>query len=492
MLIEHKAEINARNEDGLTPLHYAAAAGREGMVSLLISAVDGTDGGNVHARDADGRSPAQLAATAAIRALLAEASRKRTYDPALDDFKVSTECEDRDDDAYLQLERQQKKQEMLERQRLKEQREKEQRERERQLKEAEQAKREAAIEAAAQKIKALAQQPTAPPSTADTSKSKKGGGGSSSGGGFLQRFAKRTTSASKTPLPSVAISAPKPTLDTTIRIASTFDRASATGSGSASDMSGIIERHSSGEEGSDLTSSAPTSSSTSPSNSTNPSPRSGARRSTCSAGNTAVPQDVKQLAKLGRPLPELAKYVNRSPEQAMLDTLGDSRFQLPARAPDQPASAPNSEPSSPRRRSGGPQPPPVTVTVTANSASPSTPKAAGVSPSARATLSPATGSASPKKSPTTIRRPRSAQPGEFTAAAVVALNELPAPSASLAPPAGGTKRTGRSRTRELPLDAEAELSEVALEKNLAFRQSLVQLAEAHAVSSLKAKFEQAK
>ena len=64
-LIQRKAAVNRLDAVGRSPLHYAAEAGRPGVVGLLIGA--GCEGG---ARDANGRAPADLIAglPAAVRA----------------------------------------------------------------------------------------------------------------------------------------------------------------------------------------------------------------------------------------------------------------------------------------------------------------------------------------------------------------------------------------------------------------------------------------
>jgi ankyrin repeat protein len=37
VLIAHKAEVNARDNSGVTPLHYAAITGNKAMAKLLLA-----------------------------------------------------------------------------------------------------------------------------------------------------------------------------------------------------------------------------------------------------------------------------------------------------------------------------------------------------------------------------------------------------------------------------------------------------------------------
>jgi ankyrin repeat protein len=57
VLVEHKANINAKNDTGLTPLHDACRTGDLALVALLLE-----HGANVRAADRDGTTPAMCAA----------------------------------------------------------------------------------------------------------------------------------------------------------------------------------------------------------------------------------------------------------------------------------------------------------------------------------------------------------------------------------------------------------------------------------------------
>jgi uncharacterized protein len=56
-LIDHGADVNARNLEGVTPLHQAAYGGSENVAKLLIA-----KGADVNAIDLKGRTPLHLAA----------------------------------------------------------------------------------------------------------------------------------------------------------------------------------------------------------------------------------------------------------------------------------------------------------------------------------------------------------------------------------------------------------------------------------------------
>ena len=56
LLITNGADVNAKEEDGGTPLHEAAVGGRKEVAELLIS-----NGADVNARDKDGTTPLDLA-----------------------------------------------------------------------------------------------------------------------------------------------------------------------------------------------------------------------------------------------------------------------------------------------------------------------------------------------------------------------------------------------------------------------------------------------
>ena len=59
MLIEAKADVNAKQQDGYTPLHEAAQNGDVELVDLLLDR-----GARLDAKLDDGRTPADLAAAA--------------------------------------------------------------------------------------------------------------------------------------------------------------------------------------------------------------------------------------------------------------------------------------------------------------------------------------------------------------------------------------------------------------------------------------------
>ena len=52
LLLEKGADVNAKNNDGWTPLHWASENGHEAIVSLLLE-----KGADVNAKDNDGETP---------------------------------------------------------------------------------------------------------------------------------------------------------------------------------------------------------------------------------------------------------------------------------------------------------------------------------------------------------------------------------------------------------------------------------------------------
>jgi ankyrin repeat protein len=60
VLLENRANINARDKDGWTPLHWAALHGHVDVAALLLSKSD-VMGVDVNAADIEGRTPLRLA-----------------------------------------------------------------------------------------------------------------------------------------------------------------------------------------------------------------------------------------------------------------------------------------------------------------------------------------------------------------------------------------------------------------------------------------------
>jgi ankyrin repeat protein len=56
LLLANKAEVNAKEEDGITPLHFAAEEGLKDVVELLLSS-----NADVNAKDNDSNTPLRLA-----------------------------------------------------------------------------------------------------------------------------------------------------------------------------------------------------------------------------------------------------------------------------------------------------------------------------------------------------------------------------------------------------------------------------------------------
>ncbi len=57
MLIEERADIEAKDDEGRTPLHLAAEKGHEAVAQLLVD-----KHANIEAMDIDGRTPLHCAA----------------------------------------------------------------------------------------------------------------------------------------------------------------------------------------------------------------------------------------------------------------------------------------------------------------------------------------------------------------------------------------------------------------------------------------------
>ena len=70
LLLEHGAKPNAKDNDGWTPLHYAAYRGRVDVVKILLE-----HGANPRIADNEGHIPLDYAKGSAIRSLLESALR---------------------------------------------------------------------------------------------------------------------------------------------------------------------------------------------------------------------------------------------------------------------------------------------------------------------------------------------------------------------------------------------------------------------------------
>ncbi|HEV2454983.1 MAG TPA: ankyrin repeat domain-containing protein, partial [Verrucomicrobiae bacterium] len=57
LCIAHKADVNAKNRDGLTPMHIATALGYKDLVVLLLA-----NNADINAKDNSGRTPVAFAA----------------------------------------------------------------------------------------------------------------------------------------------------------------------------------------------------------------------------------------------------------------------------------------------------------------------------------------------------------------------------------------------------------------------------------------------
>jgi ankyrin repeat protein len=64
LLLANKAEVNARDNNGATPLHYAAIGSHKDVVELLLA-----NKAAVNARDKDGRTPLNYAVLKGIGAV---------------------------------------------------------------------------------------------------------------------------------------------------------------------------------------------------------------------------------------------------------------------------------------------------------------------------------------------------------------------------------------------------------------------------------------
>ena len=65
--LEHDADVDARDDDHVTPLHLAARNGKHEFIPVLLS-----HGANVHVRDKRSQTPSDVASTKEVMNLLRE------------------------------------------------------------------------------------------------------------------------------------------------------------------------------------------------------------------------------------------------------------------------------------------------------------------------------------------------------------------------------------------------------------------------------------
>ena len=71
VLVEAGGDVEAKDEDGETPLHWAAAEGHVYVIRALVAA-----GADVEAKNKDGKTPRDLAKKKHIRNLLDRLGKK--------------------------------------------------------------------------------------------------------------------------------------------------------------------------------------------------------------------------------------------------------------------------------------------------------------------------------------------------------------------------------------------------------------------------------
>jgi ankyrin repeat protein len=75
LLLEHKADINARNKDGLTLLHVAVNIGAPLMLEELLDI-----GADLNATDGNGQTPVEVASTKGYSSAESELRKKEAED----------------------------------------------------------------------------------------------------------------------------------------------------------------------------------------------------------------------------------------------------------------------------------------------------------------------------------------------------------------------------------------------------------------------------